>query len=189
MIIAGPARASLGESVVEINADINYIKREADLSRIRTKPLIRKGWFLGLQALPFLFLAGAYSVRRRREALEADTGLAKRLRARGLAGRRLKTASRALSQEEDDAFYTELASALRGFFGDKLNREAHGLTIEELSDILEKKGLEGEKIQAVCDLLETADAARYAPSSHAKEVMQKHYNQASDIIQDFSKKL
>jgi len=126
---------------------------------------------------------------RRRDILESDVGLARRLRARGVAGRRLKAASIALSQNNSDAFYTELASALRGYFGDKLNREPHGLTIEELSIMLKARGIEDEWIKNICDLLETADAVRYTPVSHTPEEMRNHYDQASKIIQEFSKKL
>jgi len=189
LIISGPGTASSsGGEIVEINADINYIKRDLRSLRMRRSPLLEAGWFLGLQALPILFVLGSFYFMRRRDALESDVGLARRLRARGVAGRRLKTAFIALSQNNSDAFYTELATALRGYFSDKLNREAHGLTIEELSDILKGHGIDHEWIKNLCALLETADAVRYAPVSHSPEEMRNHYDQASKIIQEFSKK-
>jgi hypothetical protein len=190
LIISGPSPASSSEGeLVEINADINYIKRDLRTLHMRRSPLLEAGWFLGLQALPILFVLGSFYFMRRRYVLESDVGLARRLRARGVAGRRLKAASIALSRNNSDAFYTELASALRGYFGDKLNREPHGLTIEELSIMLKDRGIEDEWIKNICDLLETADAVRYTPVSHTPEEMRNHYDQASKIIQEFSKKL
>ena len=106
-----------------------------------------------------------------------------------MAGKRLKAVSRLLSEDDPDAFYAELATALRGFFGDKLNREALGLTIEALDVLLEEKEVAREDRERVKRLLETADAARYAPSSYSPEDMQSHYNEAVSIIQRLGKRL
>ena len=189
LIIAGNAPATSKEQVVEINADINYIKRGIGLERGGIAPIIKAPWFLGLQALPILFLLATYLARRRRDALESDVGMARRLRARGLAGRRLKAAEKALNLDDADLFYSELAVALRGFFGDKLNREALGLTIEQLESLLEERGVTEKKRREVRTLLEAADAARYAPASHSTEEMKNHYRQASRIIREFGKML
>ncbi len=189
LIMAGNVPVGSSENVIEINADINYIKRGAVFSRRHQHPLILTGWFMGIQALPVLFLLGAFVFKRRREALESDVGLARRLRARGVAGRRLKAAERAMSNNNADQFYAELTSALRGFFGDKLNREPHGLTLEELLSLLEERGASPEELESIRQLLEAADAARYAPFSILPEDMRKHYEMASNLIQGFSKKL
>ena len=121
--------------------------------------------------------------------MESNRGLARRIRAKGVAGKRLKAAERLLSENDPDAFYAELASAFRGFFGDKLNREAPGLTIEALDRLLEEKGFTKEERGGVERLLETADAARYAPASHSREDMQTHFNEAVRIIQNLGKRL
>jgi hypothetical protein len=189
LIISGPAQSGSTSEVVEINADINYIKRGARLSRTRIVPLVASGWFLGIQSLPVLFVLLCHLLNRRREALESNRGLARRIRARSVAGKRLKKAAGFLSQNDPDAFYSELAASLRGFFGDKLNREAPGLTIEALDRLLEDKGVEGDARERVERLLETADAARYAPASHSREDMQSHYDEAVSIIQDLGKRL
>lgn len=189
LIISGPAQSGSTSEVVEINADINYIKRGAYLSHTRIVPLIASGWFLGIQSLPVLFVLFCYLLNKRREALESNRGLARRIRAKGVAGKRLKAAARILSANDPDAFYAELASAIRGFFGDKLDREAPGLTIEALDRLLEEKDVAKEDRERIERLLETADAARYAPASHSREDMQSHYDEAVSIIQDLGKRL
>lgn len=191
LVIAGqsPGMSSSGGSIIEINADINYIKGGEGIIMKSIHPLILRGWFLELHLLPPLLLALAFFIKRRREALEGNMGLARRLRARGLAGRRLKTAVAALSSNDCNLFYTELASALRGFFGDMLNREAHGLTIDSLAELLRGRGISESDISPVCSLLEEADSICYSPSRHTTEDMRAHYEQAFQIIQEFRKKL
>jgi hypothetical protein len=191
LVIAGqsPGISSSGGTIVEINADINYIKSGERIGMKSIRPLILSGWFLELHLLPPLLLAVAYYIRRRREALEGNMGLVRRLRARGVAGRRLKTAVAALSRGDSNLFYTELASAIRGFFGDMLNREAHGLTIDSLAELLRGCGISEENISPVRSLLEEADSVRYSPSIHTTEDMRAHYEQAFRIIQEFRKKL
>jgi len=189
LIISGTSPSLSGEQVVEINADINYIKRKASFSRNRRLPFILSGWFLTIQGLPILFALIAFIIARRREAMESDQGLARRLRAKGLAGKRLKAASVALKNRDPDSFYAELSMALRGFFGDKLNRKTHGITIEELKQLLEERGIGKEEISSVITVLETADAARYAPTAPLEEEMREHFDVACKIIQQFGKKL
>ncbi|MBN1901912.1 protein BatD [Candidatus Sumerlaeota bacterium] len=189
LIISSSAPRGSSSEVVEINADINYIKSAERLSPKGGVPLIASGWYLGIQSLPVLFAILSFFVNRRRIAMESDRGFARRIRARGIAGKRLKNAERLLAQNNPDAFYLELASALRGFFGDKLNREAPGLTIEALERLLEEKGIAKEEREGIERLLETADAARYAPASLSREDMRKHYNDAVQIIQDLGKRL
>jgi len=190
LVIAGSTGSiqNKGE-VVDINADINYIKQDLNSLGQGGPPLLKRGWFLGIQAIPLFFVVLSFLAARRRETLEKDIGLARRLKARGIAGKRLKEAARALSKNDPDAFYQELAMALRGFFGDKLNRESHGLTIEELHTMLEEREIPEEEIGSLTELLEVADQARYAPSSFTSEDMQGHFRKASGIIQRFGKKL
>jgi len=106
-----------------------------------------------------------------------------------VAGRRLKAAAAALAQNNSDAFYTEIASALRGFFGDMLNREPHGLTMDDLDHLLGERGISEEERKSVRDLLDQSDAVRYSPASHSPAEMRGHYDRAFQIIQDFRKKL
>ena len=187
-VLMGEGVTRKGKDIVEINADINYIKRGAQIED-RQSPLIKKAWFLGLQMLPLLFVLGCYLIMRRRLALESDLGLARRIRAGGAASKRLKAASRAFSAGKDDEFYSELALAVRGFFGDKLNREAHGLTIEELEGLLGEKEIPEQDIRKVTELLENADAARYSPASHSQEEKKKRLEEARSIIREFDKRI
>lgn len=192
LVMAGSASQQTtaeGGSVIEINAGINYIKRAGELRAHESRPLILRGWFIQLQLLPVILVAAAFFISRRREALESDRGLARRLRARGAAAKRLKAAAAALGREDSDAFYAELGLALRGFFGDMFNREPHGLTIDELAVILEERGVAESERVAVRQVLEDADSARYSPSSQSRDEMQRHYDKAFEVIQNFRKKI
>lgn len=190
LVLAGPAPQSRnGEEIVQINADINYIRRDADLTVRPAKPLILRGWFLGINLLPLLIAFGAGLYNRRREALSSDTGLLRKRRAKGIAAKRLKKASCLLTENDLDTFYSELALALRGYFGDKFNREPHGLTIEEMERNLEERNIEPELIRHLRNLLEKADAAQYAPASFNGEEMKNDYALAEKIINDFEKEL
>ncbi len=178
-----------GNGVVELNADIHYIRRDAALERTRAVPLALTGAFWALPGVPLLLLLGAFVFRYRRDAIASDQGLARRLRARGQAARRLRAAAKALACQDVAAFYTELATGVRGFLGDKLNREGRGLTAEEMTLLLEEKGVPGAGIQRVRALLDMADAARYAPSSPDKSRMERDYEEARAIIEEFNKSL
>ncbi|HRU53772.1 MAG TPA: BatD family protein [Candidatus Sumerlaeia bacterium] len=192
LVIAGhvsqQTTAGNGGAVVEINADINYIKQAKELRAGGGRPLILRGWFLLTQMLPLVFAASTFMFSRRRDALESDRGLARRLRARGAAAKRLKQAAAALNKGDSDAFYAELGFALRSFFGDMFNREPHGLTIDELVNILEERNSSQDECDAVRALLEQADSARYSPSNQSRDEMQRDYEKAFHVIQNFRKK-
>jgi oxygen tolerance protein BatD len=189
LIITGSVPLSSGEKLILINADINYIKNSTSFECESHKVLIKSEWFLWLQALPLIFLLLSFFISQRRDTLESNVSMARRLRARGAAGKRLKAASKALALNNSDKFHAEISSALRGFFGDKLNRGAHGLTIDELMDNLEERDISPETGKDLREFLENADAARYSPSSHSMEEMKKCLAKAEKIIWEFNKKL
>jgi len=128
----------------------------------------RPGWW-ALHALPPVFLLAAFFARKRRQFREENPDTIRRGRAASEAGKRLRTARRLLAENKIDEFFAEVASAVRGYLGGKLGREPAGLTIEEIERTLRERNAPSDTLQMLREILETCDAARYAPGALTEE--------------------
>lgn len=106
---------------------------------------------------------------RRRVARGADIAGTRNRKARKKANKHLRAAEKALASDDHNAFYAALSQALRGYFADKLTRDAAALTNEVIVAALGEKGLSDELLQQTKALLEDCDFARFAPSASADQ--------------------
>ena len=179
------------ESIVTICEDINYIHTtglgkpaSARYQYAFSNPLV-----MWLQVLPALSVLLALFISQRQQRLAADTGLARKIQARGIAGRRLKKAKLVLKENNADSYYAELSSALRGYIADKCNKPAAGLTIEEVDLELGKRSIDIDTRQQIRDILEQCDAGRYAPAEATSKEMHALYDKCANLINALNKNL
>ena len=81
-----------------------------------------------------------------------------------------------------DKFYAEIRSALFSYVADKLNISPHGMTGDNLMDILQRSGADEELRQKVSVLLRKADFAQYSSSTVSKEDILQSLNDAEEIM-------
>jgi hypothetical protein len=169
-----------------VGQDIRYIKPNAE-GLGRGMDLYRSAGFWSLQGmLPLAFL-GLLFHQRHRQRLEGDVAYARRRRARGEAGRRLKRAGELLEAEDGVEFYAEIQRALLAFLADRLNLAAAGLTQESSGLALEEKGVEAALVKRMRDLLAQCDYARFASAASKREEMEQVRARAGKLINRLDK--
>ncbi len=177
------------ETIVTICEDINYIHTGTAQALKSSGYIFNSPLALWLNLFPALAVLGAFLIGRRRERLAADTTLARKMYAKGVAAKRLKDAGSAVRNNDPDTFFAELSRALRGYIADKTGKPAVSLTIYDAVAELETHGVDEETCAGVEVILETCDTARYAAGESSEEEMQLLYQRAAHIINSLQKQL
>lgn len=188
---ADPGGVGLAPSpVVTIDNDIEYIRTSGFLRNGPTaEPLYESPGFLLFQLVPIGLVAVSFVVRRRRAQLEGDVALARRRSARSVAARRLRGARTKLSAGEGDAFFVELARALRQFAADQLNESAAGMTTDEMKEALLARGVEETHVDELTALLDLCESTRYAGEQASDVEMREAILRASQTIDRLAKSM
>jgi len=162
--------------------DINYLKTKTPkLSRGGTV-LYKKPWFIALQFLPLLALGFTWRYRNHLEKLQTDVSYVRNKRAAKAAKKRLEAASRLLAENMGKEFYAEIAKAITGYLGDRLNLPPASLSKEDIRQELALKKFDEQQINQVIEILDSCDFARFAPPSYEKAEMETFYQKASQSL-------
>lgn len=133
-----------------------------------------------------LILISTVYLYRRQIRLNADVSGRRLAKAGRVAAKRLKAAKTAMSNGKSDEFYASLASALWGYMGDKLGIPASQLTRDNVAGKLDAYGLPKEDADAVIDVLDQCEMARFTPSG-SQEQMTEIYDKATSAINAMEK--
>ena len=99
-----------------------------------------------------------------------------------MAQKRLKGASKLISEGNSKEFYCEVARVSLQFVGDKLNLPGYGLTKDQIEDELSGRGVDKERIDHFTKLLDSCDFGRFAPGSSTVDEMKGFLKQAEKAI-------
>lgn len=179
---AGGPIVTTKEDVKFIGQDIRYIQmRLPEFTRM--DDVFYKGllFYLAL-GVPLFVLAGAVAYRRHQDKLSSNVAYARSRKANQMALRRLKQANAELSKGNQKQFYAEVAKALMGFVGDKLNVSAAGLITEQVDAMLRERGIDETIVKEYLSCLETSDFQRFAPSEADENEMKVFFNRAKTAI-------
>ncbi len=150
-----------GDDFHVINRDIRYIHAPPASLSTTPAPFYSSRFFLMLQALPVLAVGASLVVERRRRRFRQDVGFARASRALRDAGRRLAAAERAFREGAGDG-YAQIHAAIFGYFADRMNVPAAGLTAGTIDDFLRGHRVPDDAAKKVADAIAACDAARYA---------------------------
>lgn len=178
---AGAAAVVAPKQIAQVGQDIRHIKPDVQEFAEQTQ-LHQSGVFWALQGLLPLAFAGLLFYQRHQQRLAGDVAYARRRRARGEAGRRLRRAAQLLAQGDSAAFHGEIHRAVLTFLADHLNRSAAGLTSQSRTQSLAERGVDEPLIRTVEELLAQCDFARFAPVAPGREEMAQVQAQAEEII-------
>ena len=160
-----PGIAPNGENkqdITVLGSDIRHIKAAPpSLAMHRTPLLAQPIYWLGW-VMPLLAVVGAWTWDRRQRRLSNDVAYARAQRARRLARKRLAQA-RKQAQEDQDATYAAVASALNDYLGDKFNLPSAGLTRDAIRDTLTAQAIPDDLVERTLACLDRADSGRFAP--------------------------
>jgi hypothetical protein len=150
--------------------DIVHIKPRLDLSASAAPLLLRQPWFLFLQGMPALGWLSLLLWRKSREALANNPRLR---RQRGVA-QRIREGLRELQahaeQRRSDDFFFLFFRLLQEQLGERLDLPASAITEAVIDQRLRGRGLSGESLQALHDLFQICNAARYAQVQSSQEL-------------------
>lgn len=152
--------------------DIRFIRVATPSFQVRGRTLFHSGGFWAAVVLPLLALAGAAAVRRHRDRLAGDVAWARSRRASRVARRRLARAESRCAPHRSREFHAEVARAMQGFLGDKLNVAEAGLLHDDVRAALAARGVEPALVDACLDCLERCDRRRFAPTEPDTAAMQ-----------------
>ena len=168
------------EDVTQLASDIRYI-RLSEVSLEQASDFFGSLLFWCAYILPFLCFVVLAVLFRKQAAANANIALKRNRKANKVATRRLKRAAVLLKDGQATAFYDEVLKALWGYLCDKLSLPLSELNKDNVSLILQSKGVSDSVVEALLALVAECEFARYAPGVSAIS-MDKVYAEASHII-------
>ena len=160
------------EDIRQLGSDIRYIYTDiptVDEGMTGLKFGTMLFWLCYL--VPALLAIVMFIIFRRKIKENADLRRVRYKKANKVVQKRLKQAKRLMDEGKRDLFYEEIERAAWSYLSDRLSIPTSELNKENISQLLQEKGVAEEVIKEVNDVLATAGFARYAPSSseHAME--------------------
>jgi hypothetical protein len=144
--------------------------------------LHRSAWSYLLILLPAGIVAGLWITDRRARILAANPSISRLRQAHPLARKHLARAGTLLAAGQERPFYEELARALLGFVGNRLDVSEHGMTRERLSSVLVDSGVDEALSHDLTSFLESCDLARFSPVVPGLDRMEDDRDRASDLL-------
>jgi len=138
--------------------------------------------YFGVNGIPVLALAVMVLLRRRREKLAGNIGLARSRAASKMAKKRLEKAKSLADVKKAVEFYAEIHLALISYIADKLNISPHGLTTDSISELLIEKGANSELVDKIIRVVKSCDFARFAPASLSQSDLDESLRESEDIM-------
>ena len=144
-----------------------------------TAPFWRNGWLLGAAfGLPALLAVGLLAWRRRR-VRTAGTSTHEHPAA---ARRRLRKARRHVTKKRPRRFYEETERALRAFLDQRLEDLSKNPARRRLRAALTHAGVDAETQQALFDLLDECERARFAPTPPDRRALETASGRAHRVV-------
>jgi hypothetical protein len=173
---------SPGQTLGSDARDIRYIAQDIGDVKPSGQLVLFTPLYLIVNGLPLVVLVGLVIIRRRREKLATDTGLARSRGANRVARKHLARARSLTSPGKAVEFYAEIYRAVTSYIADKLNISPHGLTTTRIAELLAEWGADQQTIDQTNDLLNTCDFARFAPASVTDDDIGKSLKAAELLI-------
>lgn len=181
-IVIGTSPANK-EDIKTIGTDIRYIYT-GDLPVVQSSDLeFGNLYFWLLYLLPFITISVIFIVFRRQLKENADLQRVRYKKANKEAQRRLRQAKKLLAQKKKEAFYEEIERTAWTYLSDRLSIPTANLNKENITQILQEKGIDNKLIAKANNVLSTAEFARYAPTNSTHQ-LQDIYQETANLIND-----
>ncbi len=161
--LALPPPSPVTPELTVLHQDIVYLKSAPDAwPRLGRRPWYMRPFYVGVQVLPALALAGSLMMARRREELSRDIAKARRLRAPRAARAAVGRAETALRAGQPALFHEAVWEALHSFFGDLFNLQPGEVDPDGVVQRLRAAQIEEGQIESVASLFRQCELARFA---------------------------
>jgi len=145
--------------------DIRYIKDSIGELIPKGFLLIETPLYLVVNGLPMLALLGFVIYRKRQEKYSSNVSFARARQAGKIAKKRLTKARSLSTPDKGIEYFAEIHFAFTSYIADKLNISPHGLTTDQIKELLQNKSADDDLIKDISGTLQKCDFARFAPSS------------------------
>ena len=173
----------LTKDILPIMSDLYSFKNQG--IALYNRPLFLAFIFL----TPILVVIVCVYVQRHRELLQTDVGYARKRRALSRAKKQLSNARRLVQLDNPSEFYSTLAKTVMEHIADKLNLAPASITSDNISGILENRGVSHDVIKELKECLESCDYGRFSASQHSKDQMVRTLDTAEEFIMHLEKQL
>jgi hypothetical protein len=134
------------------------------------EPWLRQPWFLALQGVPVVAFFAALGWRRRADALERNPRLRRQRATQEFLRRSLGELRHYAEAGEAERFFTLLTRILQEAIGERLDLPASGITEAVIDEKLRPQGLAPASADALHELFQLCNQARYAPAGSPREL-------------------
>ena len=179
---SGTTRDISRKAIENIANDIHFIKPDKTILKSTRRQVYSNITFYLVYLLPFSAFTIAFAVKRRRDAIERNTGLKRRLNAWKNAQKRLDKAKRLLDKEKIRDFCGKLSETAIEYIGDRLNLDTSTLTTTGVENILKENGISPQLAERVRKTLELCDFVRFSPDVTGHKIRENLLNDTRDII-------
>ena len=170
------------EDLQELNKDIRFIKTgEAHQQGVGDFFFASTGYWVSLIILAVIFIS-LFVIFRQRAIENANVTKRRAGKANKVATKRLKKASRLMTDNKPGEFYDEVLRALWGYVGDKLNIPVAQLSHDNISQRLSERNVDDSTVSLFLGALDECEFERYAPGD-PKGNMNKVYEKAITAIE------
>ncbi len=168
--------------IENLASDIRFIKADKLALENSSRTIYGNHLFYLLYILPTIAFAASIVLKRRRDMIERDSGLKRRLYAWKTAEKHLKNAEAHLAAEETEQFCGELSEAAIGFISDTFNIERASLTLGGLPVILSSHGISQDISEKLGKNLELCDFIRFSSNYQGENVQQALLEEIRDTL-------
>ncbi|WP_033148770.1 BatD family protein [Prevotella sp. P6B1] len=171
------------EDLQELNKDIRFIKT-GDVKQHPVDDFFfgSTAYWVTLVALVLVFMT-LFIIFRQRAIDNANVTKMRGKKANKVAAKRLKKASRLMTDNKPGEFYDEVLRALWGYVGDKLTIPVAQLSHDNISQKLADRGVHQSIIDKFIGAIDECEFERYAPGD-PKGNMNKVYDKAILAIEE-----
>jgi len=176
--------AGAGDDFEVISQDIRFIQSVPSSMAVSAGVIANGRLWIAVHVLPLCALVASVMVERRRRRFRANVGLARASRALRDAEKKLDSARKSFRSGTVEEGLAVVSGAVSGYFADKLNTAAAGLTLDMVDDFLRRKRVGEQTADAVRKLLAECDAARFAAGRYSAEQGAEMAARASDVLRE-----
>ena len=170
------------EDLQLLNKDIRHIKTGSSMQHSLDDFFFGStGYWCSLIILAIIFIS-LFVIFRQRAIENANITKQRGKRANKVATKRLKKASRLMTENKPGEFYDEVLRALWGYVGDKLAIPVEQLSHDNISQRLTERQVDEGTINEFMGALDECEFERYAPGD-PKGNMNKVYDKAMTAIE------
>lgn len=169
-------------AIQKIADDINYIKPDKSSLVSADRRMYASIFFYLMYIVPLTIFTAAFAVKKRRDMIEGNTGLKRKIKAWKKTQKRLEEASRLKNKGEQAVFYGRLSEAITEYIGDRLNVDTGPMTTAALCDTLVENGVGSELADKIGKTLELCDFFRFSSTGSGQDTQAKLLQNAHSIV-------